>query len=371
MLDLYPGKTREMNILLNVYESGVPRIIKNEGTITDAKYAHYIHKIVDDYGMQEQWAVVGLNAWVDICLGKGKAASIKYKVGALSNCMGIVPTGNASGGGYTNPIVHNGLSPSTCLPIKGNNNDYEIKDLGNGTAVLLKFKGFDVKDIIVPTEIKGLRVIGVGEDAYEQCLGIERLIIPEGIEYILNGAFSGCSNLTEVTFPTTLRRLGETTDRYGKGAFSYTKIRKVNLPNDISSIGSCTFRCCRELESIELPDNLRIIGQGAFEGCSKLQSLSLSEGLQRIEKDALKNCKGLKELTIPSTVSYFGSDALATDGYRSSIKVHCYPGSRAIEYCRANRIKIEPIGNVVFDNGFSSANIKSIVHVHNVPMSLS
>ena len=224
----------------------------------------------------------------------------------------------------------------------GVDSDYDIKELGNGTAVLLKFKGFDVEDTIVPTEIKGLRVIGVGEDAYEQCLGIERLIIPEGIEYILDGAFTGCSNLTEVAFPTTLRRLGETTGRYREGAFSFTKIRKVNLPNDISSIGFCTFQYCSELESIELPDNLRILGEGAFKGCSKLQSLSLPEGLQRIEKDALKNCNGLKELTIPSTVTYFGSNALATNGYRSSIKVHCYPGSRAIEYCRANRI--------VFDN---------------------
>ena len=48
MLDLYPGKTREMNVLLSVYESGIPRKIMNEGTITDAKYAHYIQKIVDD-----------------------------------------------------------------------------------------------------------------------------------------------------------------------------------------------------------------------------------------------------------------------------------------------------------------------------------
>lgn len=66
MLDLYPGKTRKMNILLSVYERGVPRKIKNDGNITDAKYAQYIQNIVDDYGIQKQWAVAGLNAWIDV-----------------------------------------------------------------------------------------------------------------------------------------------------------------------------------------------------------------------------------------------------------------------------------------------------------------
>lgn len=30
ILDLYPGKTREMNVLLDIYESGVPLTIKSK-----------------------------------------------------------------------------------------------------------------------------------------------------------------------------------------------------------------------------------------------------------------------------------------------------------------------------------------------------
>lgn len=363
MLDLYPGKTREMNVLLDVYESGVPRKIKNDGIITDAKYAQYIQKIVDDYGMQEQWAVVGLNAWIDVCLGKGTAATVKYRVATAPLNGGNTSNANVIGGGYTNPIVHNNSNRNAPVIVKGSSDDYNIKDLGNGKAEISSFNGFDIEDMLVPTEINGLSIIGIGENAFKSCLGLKRLIIPEGIEYILDGAFSGCSNLVEVTFPTTLIKLGNATARWGMGAFQGTKIKKVNLPNGLRQIGHCAFQYCRELTQVELPDDLRVIGYGAFEDCSQLLAITLSEGLQSIEDEAFKGCKGLKELTIPSTVVSFGKDALATSGYGSSIKVKCYPGSKAIEYCRNNRIVIVPIGSgASSSNGFSSANVKPIVH---------
>ena len=49
MLDLYPGKTREMNVLLDVYESGVPRKIKNDGNITENELVKEGYHLVDFY----------------------------------------------------------------------------------------------------------------------------------------------------------------------------------------------------------------------------------------------------------------------------------------------------------------------------------
>ena len=45
MLDLYPGRTLEMNVLLCIYESGVPLEIKNNGNISEEQYKRYIKKI--------------------------------------------------------------------------------------------------------------------------------------------------------------------------------------------------------------------------------------------------------------------------------------------------------------------------------------
>ena len=367
MLDLYPGKTREMNVLLDVYESGVPRKIKNDGNITDAKYAQYIQKIVDDYGMQEQWAVVGLNAWIDVCLGNGTAAKIKYRVSAVPTNSESTSLGNVIGGGYTDPIIHNTRANASPVVVKGKSEDYEIRDLGNGTAEIKKVNGFDQEDTLIPAEIGGKRIVGIGEEAFKSCVGIKRLIIPEGIVSIAKGTFSGCSNLHSVVLPTTLRTLGEKADGYGEGAFQGTDIGSINLPNNIKEIGPNTFYNCKELAKVQLPDNLTAIGTyafqncskivdialpvnvrsikgNAFEGCSSLKDVQLNEGLTEIGEEAFKECNQLLKITIPSTVSKFES-GIFTRGFRSNgVTVRCYSGSKAIEYCRNNRINIENAG---------------------------
>lgn len=372
MLDLYPGKTREMNVLLDVYESGVPRKIKNDGNITDANYAQYIQKIVDEYGMQEQWAVVGLNAWIDACLGKGVADSIRYNVSMASTMEENISSCNAFGDGYINPIVHNNQSPSNNILVSGNSSDYEIADLGAGTIEIKKFVGFDEPDMIIPTEINGKKVVGIGTDAFKQCKGIKRLIIPEGIEYISEGAFAECSNLEQVVLPTSLKQLGKknTTNSYrsATGAFQRTGLKEVDLPNGITEIGESTFSSCDSLIKVLFPDNLRIINSfafsycdslaeivlppkvrqlecGAFMYCKNLSKVTLNEGLEKIGVGAFDHDPALTYLVIPKSVTEFGSDIIGA-GNRygrnpSVITIGCYPGSKAIEYARLNNFQIK------------------------------
>lgn len=359
--DLYPGKIREMNILLDVYESGVPRQIKNDGNITDVEYARYIQKIVDDYGMQEQYAVLGLNAWIDLCLGNGTAERINYQTFSVANGVNS-SNGNIAGGGYTKPIFHNNIGGNAPVVVNGLTSDYDVKNLGNGTAEITKYKGFDVEDTLVPNMLNGMKIVGIGENAYKACAGIKRLIIPEGIEYIKEGAFAECSELQEVALPTTLKQLGTKNSGYQNGAFSKTKIKSINLPNGLKSIGHSTFMECKELESVQLPDNVEVIGShafyrckqlkriefpnsvkdvlnSAFEDCYNLTDVRLNEGLKKIDDEAFSRCSSIRIITIPSTVEYLGN---AIFGYSPNhLVVSCYPGSRAIEYCRVNKIRIE------------------------------
>ena len=369
MLDLYPGRTKEMNVLLDVYESGVPRKIKNDGNITDEKYAQYIQKIVDDYGMQEQWAVVGLNAWIDVCLGKGTAATLKYRVFVAPTNSGNTSQGNVAGGGYTNPIIHNTHVNASPVVVQGKSEDYEIRDLGNGTAEIKKYNGFDQEDTLIPTEIGGKQIVAIGEEAFKSCVGIKRLIIPEGIVSIEEGAFSECNNLHSVVLPTTLRKLGGRADGYGKGVFQETNIGSINLPNAIKEIGPNTFCNCKQLANVQLPDNLAIIGNYAFQNCTSLKDVQLNEGLTKIGAGAFAGCSQLLRVTIPSTVVKFG---VGIFGYYSGVTARCYPGSKAIEYCRNNRIGIEPIGGVPANVSFNSVNIVPITHApvsNQAPMS--
>ena len=77
MMDMYPGKTRDMNLILAVYDSGIPSKIKNDGSITLTQYISYCKKIADDYGLIDKYIKEALNSWIDICLGVGTAATLE------------------------------------------------------------------------------------------------------------------------------------------------------------------------------------------------------------------------------------------------------------------------------------------------------
>ena len=372
MLDLYPGKTREMNVLLDVYESGVPRKIKNDGNITDAKYAQYIQKIVDDYGMQEQWAVVGLNAWIDVCLGKGTAERIKFNSTVVPSVPTRVPVANGGG------VVNSPTQPA--MAVNGVASDYELIQLNGNAVQIKKYVGFDKADTVVPNVIEGKRVLSIGDQAYSNCAGIHTLVVSEGIESIGNNAFNDCKGLSSVKLPTTLTYIGSR-------AFSSTAISSIDLPNGIKKISDSTFSFCRNLtkvtlpdylESIErgafdytgltsiaLPNSVRSIGNDAFKECGKLLSVSLNEGLIEIGGGAFEKCGSLRTILIPSTVVKFGSNIFGESIIRTpDIVVECYLGTKAIEYARNHKLSIRNAAtNIKAQDTVSVAPAKDIEHI--------
>ena len=345
MMDMYPGKTREMNVLLDVYESGVPRKIKNDGNITDIKYAQFVQKIVDDYAMQEQWAVIGLNAWIDLCLGKGTAATVNYTVSETSTKSGVSSRKNTATGDYTNPVTHKNpitqriRTHVTNKRVVGKTNDYEITDLGYGTVEISKFVGVDQADTVIPTEINGKKVIGVGSGPFKCCKGIKRLIVPEGIEHLDREVFAECSNLMEIILPTSLYSIGRQ-DSIIVGTFRRTAITEIDLPDMIKIIPNACFKECRQLRKVQLPDNLEEIGDDAFMYDVNLTDIQLPSSLKSIGRFAFCNCRALKEITIPSSVEKFGKDIF---NLNNNILIRCYPGSKASEYARENHLQIAPV----------------------------
>jgi hypothetical protein len=99
-----------------------------------------------------------------VCLGKGIASTVKYQLSVASvNNIGNNTSSNVASGGYTNPIIHNNVMLASMPRIKGNASDYDITDMGNGTAKIVKFLGFDQEDTLIPTEINGKIIVGIGD----------------------------------------------------------------------------------------------------------------------------------------------------------------------------------------------------------------
>jgi len=63
--------------------------------------------------------------------------------------------------------------------------------------------------VSIPAQWDGLPVIAIGEGAFDGCLELERILLPETIETIGARAFAGCSRIRELQMPASLANLGQ------------------------------------------------------------------------------------------------------------------------------------------------------------------
>ena len=117
-----------------------------------------------------------------------------------------------------------------------------------------------------------------GDNKYEGDITIPSSIKVNDTEYSVtsvgNSAFEDCISLTLIT-----------------------------IPNSVTSIGMCAFRHCRSLTSITIPNSVTSIGGDAFYYCSSLTSIIIPNSVTSIDYYAFRNCSGLQSITIPNSVT--------------------------------------------------------------------
>lgn len=124
---------------------------------------------------------------------------------------------------------------------------------------------------------------------FESC-GINRVIIPAPMASIGDRCFMDCGDLTEVTFPDSVEKIGYR-------AFSGCWLQHLDLPASLEWIGMEAFYCNR-MESVSIPDNVKYIGGGAFAGCIYLGHISLPAGIKHIGAGAFEGCLSLEDVEI-------------------------------------------------------------------------
>ena len=88
-------------------------------------------------------------------------------------------------------------------------------------------------------------------------------------------AFRRCNNLTSVALPTGLVSIG-------KYSFQNSGIKKIVFPNTLKSIGDGAFENCWQITAVTLPDKLESVGPNAFSYMLNLQKVVLPSTLQSI-----------------------------------------------------------------------------------------
>lgn len=199
------------------------------------------------------------------------------------------------------------------------------------------FAGTQIKTL---PEMPGLKRIG--DEAFYQCKNLKKVTIPETVEYIGAGIFSGCSNIWSLTYNAINAEcasyiftnndnhlekivIGDKVRRLPGGLFGGKEFTEVTLPACLERIDDYAFNGCKNLTTINLSDSLRYIGKGAFALCSSLknihwplrltaigewafsqtalETISLPEGVTSVGSGTFEGCHFAKTVYIPSTAN--------------------------------------------------------------------
>ena len=172
---------------------------------------------------------------------------------------------------------------------------------------------------------------------------VTSIVVPDSVTTILEGSFSGCSNLEYLSVPFIGKKLhlahegrpysDEFVLGYVFGQNSYTNSVGV-LQTHLSGLGEETsetyqlpqslatvvlrsgnqiyynaFENCSMIENIYIPDTITLINSFAFRGCTSLSSIEFPSGLTTIENNAFLMCTTLEEVNIPASVNKIENNA--------------------------------------------------------------
>lgn len=184
-----------------------------------------------------------------------------------------------------------------------------VTDLGTA------FKG---SAIIAFTELKYFTSLKkIAESAFEGCVNLVQITLPEQINSIGINAFSGCTNLKKIAIP-------DSTTSIDRSAFNEcTSLASATIGNNVTSIGDGAFEYCSKLSSVTIPNSVTEIGYNAFFSCSKLSSITIGNSVTSIGAGAFEYCTSLTSITIPDSVTSIGEYAFLE--CRSLNEVYCKP----------------------------------------------
>lgn len=135
-------------------------------------------------------------------------------------------------------------------------------------------------------------VVQIGDSAFYDCSGLNRVSFPNTVTWIYDYAFYRCTGLTSLTLPEKLQGVSQF-------AFEYcTALESLTFPKGIYTIDDYSFAECRKLTSVIIPncDVVKTIGYGAFRNCSSLTHVTIPDLVTAIRYAAFNGCP-LTDLT--------------------------------------------------------------------------
>ena len=184
-----------------------------------------------------------------------------------------------------------------------------VTDLGTA------FKG---SSILAFTELKYFTSLEkIADSAFEGCVSLVKITMPEQITSVGTSAFSGCTNLKKIAIPNAVTEIG------GNAFNGCSSLTRVDI-SDLSAWCKISFGGYyanpleyakklylngSELTDITIPSDITEIKDYAFEGCSSLTSVTIGNGVTSIGYKAFYYCTSLTSVTIGNSVASIGDSA--------------------------------------------------------------
>lgn len=197
--------------------------------------------------------------------------------------------------------------PASAEPISAEGLRYTVVD---GKTVQIDGVDPDRKaeTIEIPSEIDGLPVTAIRENAFSQCRqGVKKIVVPNTVEKIGKWAFANMNDLEEAYIPSSVVEIGE----YLFGGCN--NLTKLTFEAKVTSIPENFIYSCKNLKEVSIPETVTTIGEWAFANCGTLKRLVIPNGVTSIGARAFSGCKQLNVI-FTGNAPKFSTGAVGKDG---------------------------------------------------------
>ncbi len=234
-----------------------------------------------------------------------------------------VATGNQNYVSVNGVLYNKDKTIIICYPAGKTGKSYKIINGVTSIGDSAFEKCINLTNITIPDGVMSIDI-----RAFENCTSLTSITIPNGVTSIGYEVFSGCTNLTSITIPDSVTSIGTSafyrcinltsikipfgvTCIGDQAFFGCTSLADITIPDSVISIGEWAFHSCTSFRSITIPDSVMSISKGAFIYCTSLTSITIPDSVMSIGDSAFYGCTSLKSITIPDSVTSIGHDAFS------------------------------------------------------------
>ena len=131
----------------------------------------------------------------------------------------------------------------------------------------------------------GDSVTNIGESAFSNCESLTSVTIGDSVTSIGEYAFNGCPNIKSLNTTDIASWCNISFGNSSANPLYYAKelylngdlVTKLVIPDNVTTISEGAFSNCTSLTSVTIPDSLISIGYDAFSGCLNIKSINITD----------------------------------------------------------------------------------------------